>query len=86
MKRPPDCIHRGASIRQSAALTLTLPTDATTVRTYAIFACSVYGECLPTFRCTTLHKGAVREAWTRDDGGDAYGLHACRGCDKRVDP
>jgi hypothetical protein len=80
---PPECVHRGASLRQSADMTLTLPNGVTTGREYAIFACALLGECLPTFRCTDDVKQAIGETWVRTDGGDAYGLTSCHGCTQR---
>lgn len=49
---------------------------------HTIHACAALGECLPTFVCTNANKQAVREEWARSDGGDAYALHPCRGCEK----
>lgn len=75
-----DCQHRGPWSGELAFVTYVGATE--TMRGFAIHACAVHGECLPTFRCTKEAREATAEQWTRSDGGDVDALHACRGCDR----
>jgi hypothetical protein len=74
-----DCQHRGTWSGQLAFVTYVGATE--TMRGFAIHACAVHGECLPTFKCTKEAREATSERWTRSDGGESV-PPTCRGCEQ----
>jgi hypothetical protein len=77
----PPCIHRGEATGAVATIVCVGCRGDRQVRQYPIFACAVFGECLPDFACTRASKDAMAE-WMEKDGRRGV-LAVCRGCERR---
>lgn len=73
------CRHLGPATLASLAVVCECTKGRKTSATYDVRPCAIHGECLPTYRCTAANKQAVKEEWTRSDGGDAD-VTTCREC------
>lgn len=76
----PPCRHLGQCVDATAAVMCTCASGQRTEIVYAIHQCEIHDVCLPHFQCTTANKSAVREEWTRSDGGDPDKLMPCVEC------
>lgn len=76
------CRHLLLAIGAQATVSCTCPSGAKSIAEFEIHLCAIsaHRECLPAFRCSAANKTAVRETWTRSDGGDAYQLIDCHTC------
>jgi hypothetical protein len=75
------CAHRGSPDGRHVEILLTLP-GVTVERRHAVYACAIFGGCLPKLRCDANRKAAIGEDWLID-GEPAENVNECRGCDHR---